>query len=118
MIRLQAELLEQAEALQAGWEAIGVFLIMTVWGTTDGPLRALQTSQKRGRPPVLLQLPGLAAEAPPDLRKMLSTIKLALDHRGLLGAIDRPVHVLVAFTCIEGIIGDEHAARVVSRFPC
>ena len=38
MIRLQAELLEQAEALQAGWEAIGVFLIMTVWGTTDGPL--------------------------------------------------------------------------------
>jgi len=38
MIWLQAELLEQAEALQAGWEAIGVFLIMTVWGTTDGPL--------------------------------------------------------------------------------
>lgn len=115
MIWLQAELLEQAEALQAGWEAIGVFL---VWGTTDGPLRALQTTQKRGHPPMLQQLPGVAAAAPPDLRKMLSTIKLALDHRGLLGAIDRPVHVLIAFTRIEGIIGDEHATRVVSRFPC
>ena len=115
MIWLQAELLEQAEALQAGWEAIGVFL---VWSTTDGPLRALQTAQKRGHPPMLQQLPGVATEALPDLRKMLSTIKLALDHRGLLGAVDRPVHVLIAFTCIEGIIGDEHATWVVSRFPC